>query len=211
MVDIRGVSDANPGGMERIRLSEWARQQGISRITAYRMLRRRMLPVPSERSPTGRWYVLVPPKRIGRAAIYTRATPGPHQIEEINQQIAALSEWATIRYRSIFTIVREIANPYTSSMPRLQRLLADRQISNILIHNPAIVGLHNYDLLTASLAPAGRAITSLQPGKPKIAARRADLKAAITGLCIELNGLKKGPEIAHQLLDDHDDEDHEEE
>ena len=45
--------------LERIRLTEWARREGIARITAYRMLRRGILPVVSERSPTGRWYVYV--------------------------------------------------------------------------------------------------------------------------------------------------------
>ena len=66
-------------GLRRVRLSEWARQEGIARITAYRMLQRGILPVPSERSPTGRWYVLLPAKPTGRIALYTRATPGPHQ------------------------------------------------------------------------------------------------------------------------------------
>ena len=193
-------SQPEEGDMQRIRLSEWARRQGISHITAYRMLRRRMLPVPCERSPTGRWYVLLPPKRLERAAIYTRAAPGPRQVDEINEQIVRLSEWASTRFRSIFTIVREIADPYASPMPRLQRLLADRQITNILIQHPGIIGLHNYDLLVAALAPDGRTILALDVKKAKVASQRADIQAGIVELCVELHGPQRGQKIARTAI-----------
>ena len=150
-----------PDELERVRLSEWARNQGIARLTAYRMLRRGILPVPYERSPTGRWYVLLPRKRHGRTAIYTRAEPGLHRVAEINRQVAALTEWAATHGRRIYTVEREIADPLHDPMPRLGRLLADGQITEIAIHDPGVVGLSHFHLLVAALGSQGRIITAM--------------------------------------------------
>ena len=146
--------------MRRVRLSEWARQEGISRITAYRMLKRGILPVPFERSPTGRWYVLLPAKRLGRIAMYARGTPGSNigPAIEINNQIAALSDWVTNRRVNIYTVVREIADPAIGSLPRLELLLADHQITHILVESPNVFGLCAYRLMVAALTPQGRSI-----------------------------------------------------
>ncbi len=145
------------GEMERVRLSEWARGEGISRITAYRMLRRGLLPVPFERSPTGRWYVLLPRKQIGRLGIYVRTKPGEGRISEINAQTAILSEWAAHHHLNVFTVVQEVADPVTDPLPRLERLLADRALTHILVHTPTVIG-PSYRLLVAALAAQGRMI-----------------------------------------------------
>ena len=142
------------------------------------MLRNGILPVPSERSPTGRWYVLVPQRRLGLSAIYARSAPGPHRIDAINSQLADLSEWAATRHRSIFTVVREIADPLTDSMPRLERLLADEKITEIIIHNPDVLGLGRLPLLVAALAAQGRIITTLRSAKRLDETTKAALKRA---------------------------------
>lgn len=148
------------GGVRRIRLSEWARSQGISRITAYRMLQRGILPVPSERSPTGRWYVLV---AEGKSAIYARAKAGPHQVDEINNQVSALAQWAAYREVRVFTVVHEIADPPRQPMPRLEKLLQDQQITQILIESPAVVGTCQYRLIMSALYSQGRSIFAPNP------------------------------------------------
>lgn len=147
--------------MQRMRLSEWARKEGISRITAYRMLRKGILPVTSEQSPTGRWYVLVPEWRFGRTAIYARASPSRYQVEIINRQIATLSDWASEANKSIFTVVKEVANPLIDPLPNLQRLLLDIHVTEIAVTNPDIVGLGRLSLLNAVLSPQNRMIRAL--------------------------------------------------
>ncbi len=182
-------------GTERLRLSEWARTQGISRITAYRMLKRGILPVPSERSPTGRWYVRVPVRGSGRSAIYARAAPSPIQVEVINSQVAEISEWMALRHRQVFTVVREIAEPLNSPLPRLERLLADRDIMEILVLNPDVLGFGRMSLLIAALAPQQRFITAV---RNQASARRGaggfrqtDLQAAQNSLSKLVDGPRR--------------------
>ena len=154
-----------PNTRRRIRLSEWARDEGIAWITAYRMLQRGTLPVPFERSPTGRWYVLVPKKQVGQLALYTRATPGPSQAVSIDTQIAALTSWAVSRHQQVYIVVREIGKPLGQQMPKLARLLADPEISSIVVKNPTVVGEAHYNLLVAALAPQGRTIVVIDEKK----------------------------------------------
>ncbi len=148
-------------GLRRVRLSEWAREQGISRITAYRMLRRNILPVPTERSPTGRWYVLMPYETAGNTALYARCAPGVNQIKVINQQVDNLTRWAAKHNRHVHTIVREIADPLVSPLPRLERLLSDKGIAEIVVESPRIIGASQFGLLLAALAPQGRLILTI--------------------------------------------------
>ena len=152
------------GDLKRVRLSEWARQEGISRITAYRMLKKGILPVPHERSPTGRWYVLLPRARAaGRMAAYLRSSPGERQITDLNDQLSSLADWIAHKHVKLFTVVREIADPADGPLPRLERLIADRHITHILIENPALLGTCTYGLLVAALAPQGRTIIAAYP------------------------------------------------
>lgn len=146
--------------MRRVRLAEWARQEGISRITAYRMLQRGILPVPFERSPTGRWYVLLPAKRIGRIAMYARGNLGStgSPADEINEQISSLSDWATNRRLNVYTVVREIADLRHGTLPRFELLLADEQITHILIDSPDVLGICLYRVVVAALSPQGRSV-----------------------------------------------------
>ncbi len=153
--------------MKRIRLSEWARSQGISRLTAYRMLRKGILPVACEQSPTGRWYVLLPPERLGKTVVYARATPNRGALEAINAQVQAVTEWATLRGRPIFAVVTELADPLVGPMPKLLRLLSSVENTEILIHNPDILGIGRMELIVAALAPQGRVITAVNKRPPR--------------------------------------------
>lgn len=186
--------------MRRIRLSEWARDQGISRITAYRMLRRGLLPIPCERSPTGRWYVLMRNERFGHTAIYARASPNFNQVEVINKQVSELSEWAAERNIKIFTVVREIAEPFVGPMPRLAKLLADQQVTNIIIAHPLILGRGQFNLINASLSSQGRTVTPIH-NEMRSWDSRAEIHAGLTKLCILLHGDDDGMKWANRIIE----------
>ena len=189
--------------MRRIRLAEWARSRGIARITAYRMLQRGILPVPTERSPTGRWFVLVPQEPTHpaeRTALYTRATRSLDQAIVINDQIARLSEWAAERHRQVHLVVREIATPYVDQLPKLAQLLVDQQITEIVIENPTVIGQSLYHVLVAALVPQGRTITVANTHTGVRPARRRETEAAIISMCRVLYGPEKGLAAARRAL-----------
>ncbi len=206
MYPTSNIRDYMSSELRRVRLSDWARLQGISRLTAYRMLKRGILPVPSERSPTGRWYVLL--NRSGaRTALYTRAVQGTQQIEIINAQVAVLSEWATRCQRSVFTVTREIADPFVDPMPRLERLLADRQITEIVIDTPSIVGVAQLLLIKAALASQGRTITAVNSDNKHSEHQRQNLQSSLFHVCKLIYGPKTGLKLAYQIQSQSDSSD----
>ena len=170
---------ADRNDLVKIRLSEWARRQGIARITAYRMLQKGIIPVPIERSPTGRWYVLVPKNRKGHIAFYTRAAPGLDSAIEINRQLEVLTRWCSARRQSPFVVVREIGHPFTQRIPKLGSLLADMDISDIFIAEVDVVGEALYNLLIAALAPQGRTIVIASQRAMSQTQKIVELEAAI--------------------------------
>ncbi|MCY3811122.1 MAG: hypothetical protein OXH15_04945 [Gammaproteobacteria bacterium] len=191
--------DLQADGLRRVRLADWARARGIARITAYRMLQRGILPVPTERSPTGRWYVLLPDTRTDRMAFYTRATPSPDQAIVINEQIATLSEWSAGRRQRAYIVIKEIAAPLTDNMPKLAQLLADQRITEIAVASPTVVGEGLFQLLVAALAPQGRTITAaVRDGRRT---RTDDLRFAIIHQCKLLHGPKNGAAAARRALE----------
>ena len=195
------VSDAPGDGMRRVRLAEWAKQRGIARITAYRMLQRGILPVPAERSPTGRWYVLVPEHRSERMAFYTRATRGPNQALVLNDQIAALSEWAASHRGRVHVVVKEVATPLAERLPKLAQLLADHHITEIVVESPDVVGEAQFHLLVAALASQGRTLTAAYTESRRRRGRSDDLQAAIAGLLMRLYGAQRGTAAARRAFD----------
>lgn len=184
----------------RIRLTEWARREGIARITAYRMLRRGILPVVSERSPTGRWYVYVPSNRVGRTVVYVRAAPGPAQVASLNRQVESLSKWAGNKNRSNFAVVREIANPYTDNLPKFEALVADPYVTEIVIDHPWVVGEFQFRLLVAALASQGRTLSVANGTRHQSRDQKVYLQGGIERLCVHLHGRELGLEAARYAI-----------
>lgn len=168
----------------RIRLSQWAREQGIAWVTAHRMVKKGILPVPAEMSPTGRWYVNVPhPHEHGIMAMYIQTMRGEGQQMAINAQIERLSRWAAHQRRHIAVTVKEVVNPATLQRPKLGKLLADRQISDIAIDNVDVIGRSTYPLLAAALHAENRAIIIADERMGPSAGRRAEIAREIITLC----------------------------
>lgn len=191
------------GPLERIRITEWARREGISRSTAYRMLRRGILPLLSERSATGRWYVYVPTTPRGRTVLYARAAPGPDQVASLDRQTASLSRWAQRHSRTNFAVVREIANPLTDILRKLEAVVADPNVTEIVIDHPGVVGEAQSRLLLAALASQGRALSVMSGTRLNSRDRKADLQSGIARLCVYLHGRERGLEAARFAISPH--------
>jgi putative resolvase len=75
-----------------VKLSDWARQQGISYITAWRGFRAGKLPVPARQLPTGTILVEVPCPE-GITVLYARVSSAD-QREDLERQVQRLQAFA---------------------------------------------------------------------------------------------------------------------
>ena len=77
-----------------MKLSEWAKLQGISYKTAWRWFKEGKLPVPVEQTATGTILVKLPDSNEGLVAVYARVSSAD-QKPDLDRQIARLSARVT--------------------------------------------------------------------------------------------------------------------
>jgi putative resolvase len=70
-----------------MKLSEWARGEGIHYTTAWRWWRSGKLPVPAQQTSTGTILVDVQPSRAGRLVVYARVSSHQQRVE-LDRQVA---------------------------------------------------------------------------------------------------------------------------
>ena len=83
---------------------------------------------------------------------------------------------------------------------RLELLLANEQITEIVVENPAVLGESQYQLLVAALAPQGRMVTIANNDKRSRSGSPVDLRATITRMFQHLYGRDKGLALAQRAL-----------
>jgi putative resolvase len=74
-----------------MKLSDWARKQGISYLTAWRWFRADKLPVPARQLPTGT-ILVEEPNPEGRTVLYARVSSA--QRDDLQRQVQRLQAFA---------------------------------------------------------------------------------------------------------------------
>ncbi|MER7842220.1 IS607 family transposase, partial [Streptomyces sp. NPDC096040] len=73
-----------------MKLSEWARQQGVSYQTAWRWVKEGKMPVPVSQAPSGTWIVEESKTADGRVVAYCRVSSGDQRSDLDRQAIRVL-------------------------------------------------------------------------------------------------------------------------
>ncbi|GHO79916.1 IS607 family transposase [Ktedonobacter sp. SOSP1-85] len=119
-----------------MKLSTYARQQGISYKTAWRWYKAGMLD--AYQTETGTVIVRDPQTAqpvTGRIALYARVS-SLDQKEDLARQLARLKDYAAAKGYQVSKEVTEIASGLNDKRPKLEKLLADSSIGTIIVENP---------------------------------------------------------------------------
>jgi putative resolvase len=112
-----------------MKLSDWARQQGISDITAWRWFRAGKLPVPARPLPTGTIWVEAPHPE-GIPVRYARVSSAD-QKEDPERQVQRLQAFAQEQGWTEVKAVTEIGSGLNGKRKKLLRILRDPQVVRI--------------------------------------------------------------------------------
>lgn len=118
-----------------MKLSQYAKQQGVSYKTAWRWYKAGQLD--AYQTPTGTVIVRdpVPQKsHTGRVALYARVS-SLDQKEDLTRQLNRLKDYAAARGYQVSKEVTEIASGLNDQRPKLLKLLADTSIGTIVVEN----------------------------------------------------------------------------
>jgi predicted site-specific integrase-resolvase len=118
-----------------MKLSQYAKQQGVSYKTAWRWYKAGQLD--AYQTPTGMVIVRDPQQvrtNLGRVALYARVS-SLGQKEDLDRQMQRLKDYAAAKGYTVSKEVMEIASGLNDQRPKLEKLLADTSIGTIVVEN----------------------------------------------------------------------------
>lgn len=184
-------------------LTEWARAQGIAPRTAYRWFREGTLPVPAER--VGPRTILVnveantSPSVAGGAGLYARVS-SHDQKSDLERQVARLSEWSAKAGHRVVRVEAEIASGTDGDRVKARRLLADPDVTTVVVEHKDRLGRMNVELIEAALSAQGRRLVVLDDGEVEDDLVR-DMIEVLTSFCARLYGRHSARNRAKKALE----------
>jgi putative resolvase len=184
-----------------VNLTEWARTQGIHPQTAYRWFREGTLPVPAVR--VNQRTVLVNPDA---AVMQTRDGVGLYarvsshdQRDDLDRQAARLTRWAAEAGLPVVRVEAEVGSGMNGRRAKVRRLLADPNVSVVVVEHRDRLGRMNTELVEAALSANGRRLVVVDDGEVDDDLVR-DMVEVLTSFCARLYGKRSARNRAEKAL-----------
>ena len=186
-----------------MKLSVWAKKQGISYKTAWRWWKAGTMPVPVEQLASGT-IIVHPAKSVannsfGNVALYARVSSAD-QKADLDRQFDRLSEYALAHKMSVVDSVKEIGSNFNGHRRGMMRLLANSNIQTIVIEHRDRLIRFGFEYLEASLSAQNRKIVVIDTKELADDVVR-DLHEVIVSMCARLYGKRSAKNKAQKALD----------
>ncbi|NUK55574.1 IS607 family transposase [Streptomyces lunaelactis] len=184
-------------------LKEWAQAQGVHPQTAYRWFREGTLPVPAQR--VGPRTILVniearaTPEAVGGVGLYARVSSHGRK-DDLARQVARLSEWAARAGHRVVRIESETGSGINGGRTKARRLLADPNVTTVVVEHRDRLGRMNTELVQAALSASGRRLVVLEDGEVDDDLVQ-DMVDVLTSFCARLYGRRSARNRARRALD----------
>jgi putative resolvase len=170
-----------------MKLSVWAKENGLTYRTAWRMWRDGRLPVPAEQLATGT--VLVHPPQaqsVEAAALYARVSSGD-QKADLERQLGRLAGYASREKLTVVRSVSEIGSGLNGHRAKIMRLLADPIVRVIIVEHRDRLARFGSEYIECALAASGRRLVVVDQSEMKDDLVQ-DMIAVLTSFCARLYG-----------------------
>jgi putative resolvase len=181
-----------------MKLSDWARKQGISYLTAWRWFKAGKLPVPARQLPTGTILVEEPCPE-GRTVLYARVSSAD-QKEDLFRQVERLEAFAKAQGWTDYEVVAEVWPGFNSRRRKLLRVLKDPTVGRIVVEHRDRLTRFGFEMLQAALYAAGKRLVVVEEGEVTDDLAR-DLLEILTSACERLYGRRSARNRAQKALE----------
>ena len=175
-----------------MRLTDWAKQQGIAYITAWRWFKAGKLPVHAIKTPSGA--ILVEPAQnpvsSDRAWVYCRVSSHEKKAD-LERQADRCVEFCRARGWIVESVVKEIASGMNDSRPKLLKLLSLDPLRIVVEHKDRLTRF-GFRYFEALLPKIGCDLVVINRDSEEQSDLMKDLVAIITSFCCRLYGLRRG-------------------
>jgi putative resolvase len=183
-----------------MKLSQYARQQGISYSTALRWWHQGM--IRGYQAPSGTIIVETETASHGReerVAIYARVSSAEHK-ENLERQVERLVQYCTVRGYQVAQIVKEIASGVNDSRPKLLALLKDPQTTRIVVEHKDRLTRFGFRYLETLLEIQGRTLEVVNVAENDKEDLIADLVAIVYSFTARLYGQRRAKRKTERIV-----------
>lgn len=180
--------------------------QGVHPQTAYRWFREGTLPVPARR--VGPRTILVNidafavPATVGGLGLYARVS-SHDQKADLERQVARLSRWAAKAGHRVVRVEPEVGSAMDGRRSKARRLLADPEVTTVVVEHRDRLGRMNTELVEAALSATGRRLVVLEDGEAEDDEDDLvrDMTEVLTSFCARLYGRRSARDRARAALE----------
>ena len=173
-----------------MKLSQYAKQQGISYRTALRWFRSGMIQGYQASSGT---IIVIEHERANAAqkvAIYARVSSAEHKAN-LERQAERLSQYCEVKGYQVSQVVKEIASGVNDSRPKLLSLLRDTSITLLIVEHRDRLTRFGFHYIETLLEAQGRKIEVVNAAENNKEDLIADLVAIIYSFTARLYGQRR--------------------
>jgi putative resolvase len=183
-----------------MKLSQYAKQQGISYSTALRWWHQGV--IRGYQAPSGTIIVEADRKQARapeRVVIYARVSSAAHK-EHLERQVERLMQYCTVRGYQVAQVVKEIASGVNDSRPKLLALLKDRQVTRIVVEHKDRLTRCGFRYLETLVEIQGRTIEVVNVAENDTEDLMADLVTIVSGFTAQLYGQRRAKRKTERIV-----------
>jgi len=183
-----------------MKLSQYAKQQGISYATALRWWHQGT--IRGYQAPSGTIIVdaeTKPRPQPERVVIYARVSSPEHR-EKLERQVERLTHYCTMRGYQLSQVVKEIGSGVNDSRPKLLALLKDQQATRIVVEHKDRLTRFGFRYLDILLDTQGRTIEVVNMTENDKEDLIADLVAIVSSFTARLYGQRRAKRKTERIV-----------
>lgn len=185
-----------------MKLSAWAKEQGIHYNTAYNWFVSNKMPVESYKTETGT-IMVVPTKKlqvgVQNIVIYGRVSSHDKK-DDLARQIKRCEDFCLAKGYSISSVYKEIASGMNDSRKQLWRMI-DSNPTIIIIENKDRLTRFGFEYISKLLEKQNCKIEIINQDTQEETDLIKDMIAVVTSFCCRLYGARRGQNKAKKFKD----------
>jgi putative resolvase len=181
-----------------MKLSEWARQNGITYKTAWLWWKHGKLPVPARQMPTGTIIVDVPNRADSGAVLYARVSTVERRAD-LDRQVARLAAFAATSGLHVARVITEVGSGLSGERNELLSALRSPEVGVIVLERRDRLVRFGSEYVEAALAATGRRLLVMEPDELSEDLLE-DMSEALTAMCTRLYGRRSARQRAKSAM-----------
>jgi predicted site-specific integrase-resolvase len=182
-----------------MKLSDWARQQGLHYNTAYNWFNQNKMPVHAYKTPTGTIMVSENKEIVNKenVVIYSRVSSHDKK-DDLQRQIERCIEFCGTKGLSITKIYKEIASGMNDDRKRLWKMIDSKPTIIIVEHKDRLTRF-GFNYLEKLLLKLGCQIIVMNKDYEEETDIIKDMIAITTSFCCRLYGVRRGHKKTNKI------------